>query len=62
VNDHDERIGTIDDIIIGRDHVLFAVLQVGGFLADGPHATHLPGTLGGTARRRDRQPGPEGNK
>src|SRR5512132_914791 len=32
VNDHDERIGTIDDIIIGRDRVLFVVLQVGGFL------------------------------
>jgi PRC-barrel domain len=32
VNDQNEKIGTIEDIIIGRDRVLFAVLQVGGFL------------------------------
>ncbi len=30
VNDQNEKIGTIEDIIIGRDRVLFAVLQVGG--------------------------------
>src|ERR1700682_3858121 len=32
VNDQNEKIGTIEDIIIGKDKVLFAVLQVGGFL------------------------------
>jgi sporulation protein YlmC with PRC-barrel domain len=28
VNDKNERIGTIDDLIIGRDKVLFGILQV----------------------------------
>jgi PRC-barrel domain protein len=42
VNDHDERIGTIDDIIIGRDRVLFAVLQVGGFLGLGGRLVAVP--------------------
>ena len=42
VNDRDERIGTIDDIIIGRDRVLFAVLQVGGFLGLGGHLVAVP--------------------
>src|ERR1700730_2784053 len=37
VNDQNEKIGTIEDIIIGRDRVLFAVLQVGGFLHLGGH-------------------------
>lgn len=42
VDDHDERIGTIDDIIIGRDRVLFAVLQVGGFLGLGGRLVAVP--------------------
>src|SRR5512132_4210826 len=42
VNDRDERIGTIDDIIIGRDRVLFAVLQVGGFLGLGGRLVAVP--------------------
>lgn len=42
VNDHDERIGAIDDIIIGRDRVLFAVLQVGGFLGLGGRLVAVP--------------------
>lgn len=42
VNDQNERIGTIDDIIIGRDRVLFAVLQVGGFLGLGGHFVAVP--------------------
>jgi hypothetical protein len=42
VNDHDERIGTIDDIIIGRDRVLFAVIQVGGFLGLGGRLVAVP--------------------
>jgi hypothetical protein len=35
VNDKNEKIGTLDEIIIARDRVLFAVLQVGGFLGLG---------------------------
>jgi PRC-barrel domain protein len=42
VNDRDERIGTIDDIIIDRDRILFAVLQVGGFLGLGGHLVAVP--------------------
>jgi ribosomal 30S subunit maturation factor RimM len=43
VNDQDERIGTIDDFIIGRDdRVLFAVLQIGGFLGLGGRLVAVP--------------------
>src|ERR1700720_4120669 len=43
VNDQDERIGTIDDFIIGRDDsVLFAVLQIGGFLGLGGRLVAVP--------------------
>jgi hypothetical protein len=42
VNDKNEKIGTLDDIIIGRDRVLFAVLQVGGFLHIGGHLVAVP--------------------
>jgi hypothetical protein len=43
VNDRGERIGTIDDFIIGGDdRVLFAVLQVGGFLGLGGRLVAVP--------------------
>jgi sporulation protein YlmC with PRC-barrel domain len=42
VNDKNQRIGTIDDIIIGRDRVLYAVLQVGGFLGVGGRLVAVP--------------------
>jgi hypothetical protein len=43
VNDRDERIGTIDDFIIGGDdRVFFAVLQVGGFLGLGGRLVAVP--------------------
>jgi hypothetical protein len=43
VNDSDERIGSIDDFIIGADdRVLFAVLQVGGFLGLGGRLVAIP--------------------
>src|ERR1700748_1661745 len=46
VNDQNEKVGTIEDIIIGKDKVLFAVLQVGGFL-------HIGGRmLGGAFQSR----------
>lgn len=41
-NDRNERIGSIDDIIIGRDKVLFAVLDVGGFLGIGGRKVAVP--------------------
>jgi PRC-barrel domain len=31
-NDRNERIGTIPEVVIGRDDVAFAILEVGGFL------------------------------
>ena len=42
VNDQNEKIGTIEDIIIGRDKVLYAVLQVGGFLHIGGRMVAVP--------------------
>ena len=42
VNEQNEKIGTIEDIIIGRDRVLFAVLQVGGFLHLGGRMVAVP--------------------
>jgi sporulation protein YlmC with PRC-barrel domain len=42
VNDRNERIGTIDDLIIGRDKVLFGILEVGGFLGLGSHYVAVP--------------------
>jgi hypothetical protein len=41
-NDKNEKIGEIDDIIIGRDKVLFAILQVGGFLGVGARLVAVP--------------------
>jgi hypothetical protein len=41
-NDRNEKIGTIDDIIIGRDRALFAVLQIGGFLGLGGQLVAVP--------------------
>jgi sporulation protein YlmC with PRC-barrel domain len=42
VNDKNERIGTIDDFIIGRDRVLFTILQVGGLLGVGSRLVAVP--------------------
>jgi sporulation protein YlmC with PRC-barrel domain len=42
VNDQNEKVGTIEDIIIGRDKALFAVLQVGGFLHIGGRMVAVP--------------------
>ena len=42
VNDQNEKIGTVEDIIIGKDKVLIAVLQVGGFLHIGGHMVAVP--------------------
>lgn len=42
VNEKDEKIGTIDDMVIGKDKVLFVVIQVGGFLGLGGHLIAAP--------------------
>src|SRR5437660_8166461 len=42
VNDQNEKIGTVEDIIIGRDKVLYAVLQVGGLLDIGGRKVAAP--------------------
>src|SRR5436309_13519904 len=41
-NDKDEKIGTLDDIVITKEPKLFAVLQVGGFLGLGGRLIALP--------------------
>lgn len=41
-NDQNERIGTIDDIIVDKERVLFAIIQVGGFLGIGGHLVAVP--------------------
>ncbi|MGG5823984.1 PRC-barrel domain-containing protein [Falsiroseomonas sp. HW251] len=44
VNDRDERIGTLDDIILDRQQTraLYGILQVGGFLGLGGHLVVVP--------------------
>jgi hypothetical protein len=41
-NDKNEKIGTLDDIVIGQNRDLFAVLQVGGFLGINAHLIAVP--------------------
>jgi len=42
-NDNNEKIGTIDDVIISPDHtVSFAIIGVGGFLGMGKHDVAIP--------------------
>jgi sporulation protein YlmC with PRC-barrel domain len=42
-NDRNERIGTLDDLVIARNnHDLFAILQVGGFLGIGGRLVAVP--------------------
>jgi PRC-barrel domain len=42
VNDKDQEIGKIDDFIVDKDKVLFAILEVGGFLGVGGHLVAVP--------------------
>jgi sporulation protein YlmC with PRC-barrel domain len=44
INEQNEEIGEIDDFVIGRDKVLFVILQVGGFLGLGGRLVALPAT------------------
>jgi hypothetical protein len=41
-NEKNEKIGTLDDLVITTDRKLFAVLQVGGFLGLGGYLVALP--------------------
>jgi hypothetical protein len=41
-NDHDDKIGSIDDLVIGSDHALHAVLSVGGFLGMDAKLVEVP--------------------
>jgi hypothetical protein len=41
-NDHNQKIGSIDDLVIGSDHSLHAVLSVGGFLGIGSKMVEIP--------------------
>lgn len=42
INEQNEEIGEIDDFVIGRDQVLFVILEVGGFLGIGEHLIAMP--------------------
>jgi sporulation protein YlmC with PRC-barrel domain len=42
INDKNESIGKIDDIIIDNNRVMYAVLQVGGFLGVGSRLVAVP--------------------
>jgi PRC-barrel domain len=45
-NDANERIGTVDDLLVTRDdRVPFAVLSVGGFLGIGKHLVIVPSDM-----------------
>jgi sporulation protein YlmC with PRC-barrel domain len=41
-NDKNETIGKVDDIIIDNNRVMYAVLQVGGFLGVGSRLIAVP--------------------
>ncbi len=44
VNPKNEKIGKLDDLIVGKDRVLFAIIQVGGFLGLGSYLIAVPYT------------------
>src|ERR1700719_4367881 len=41
-NHKNEKVGTLDDFVIGHDRSLFAILQVGGFLGIGSRLVAIP--------------------
>jgi len=52
-NDHDEKVGSIDDLLIAKDGKMNAVLSVGGFLGMGSKYVEVPYadlTFGNTQR------------
>jgi sporulation protein YlmC with PRC-barrel domain len=55
-NDHDEKVGSIDDLLIDRDGKMNVVLSVGGFLGMGTKYVEVPYsnlTFGNTQRDSD---------
>jgi hypothetical protein len=55
-NDHDEKVGSVDDLLIGKDGKMNAVLSVGGFLGMGTKYVEVPYadlTFGNTQRDSD---------
>jgi hypothetical protein len=44
VSPQNEKIGELDDLIVGKDRVLFAIIQVGGFLGLGSYLIAVPYT------------------
>jgi sporulation protein YlmC with PRC-barrel domain len=44
VNSKNEKVGEIDDLVVGKDRVLFAIIQVGGFLGLGSRFIAVPYT------------------
>jgi sporulation protein YlmC with PRC-barrel domain len=41
-NDKNEKVGSLDDLVIGHNASLYAVLQVGGFLGIGSRLVAVP--------------------
>ena len=41
-NPQKQKIGDLDDLIVGKDRVLFAIVEVGGFLGIGSHLIAVP--------------------
>jgi sporulation protein YlmC with PRC-barrel domain len=41
-NDKDEKIGTVDDLVVDKDNQLSAVISVGGFLGMGSKMVKVP--------------------
>jgi hypothetical protein len=55
-NDHDEKVGSIDDLLIDKDGKMNVVLSVGGFLGMGTKYVEVPYadlTFGNTQRDSD---------
>jgi PRC-barrel domain protein len=44
INPQKEEIGELDDLIVGKDRVLFAIIEVGGFLGIGGKLVAVPYT------------------
>src|SRR3954465_4513031 len=42
LNDADDKIGSLDDIVIDNERALFAIVQVGGFLGIGSQLVAVP--------------------
>jgi sporulation protein YlmC with PRC-barrel domain len=55
-NDHDEKVGSIDDLVINKEGNLNVILSVGGFLGMGSKYVEVPYsnlTFGNTQRNSD---------